>query len=237
MTEAAQELKAKILDLIRSEINQETDRATKRNQLIKAVSVLTDGKIPTEGFSEDSEIIKEYLSDDLIGNSLKQVITTLETLKPMNPDEIEFFKSVMDLLETEEIKKETVIVEPTPVPETKPEPSATSVVPGQIKGVGYITKVVYLDWFHDVPKYRYFVTDDGKVHELIKMKDCVRKPRLAYDGSIVIDLRKKNRETKTVELNKVIWEAFNPEYRKISYTLGHKDGDTSNCHIDNLYVV
>lgn len=90
----------------------------------------------------------------------------------------------------------------------------------------------YVTWIDDLPKYKYYVTKDGKVHQIQKGEDTYLRPRQIYKHLVINLIQKKSHR-----LDKIVWEAFNPEFRNApKYELGYRDGDFMNCSLDNLYL-
>ena len=241
MTETAKEIISKMLDLLQHELCCEQERADKRSRLERTVSILTNGKVPVGGFKEDSPELQEALKDPIASESIKQVLFAIEQIAPMEADELNYFNYLITTMKGNPFvaiapkasPAPTTTATPTSTPTSTPAPVATQ---SNITGVGRLTQIQYIDWIPDVPKYRYFASDDGKIHEIIKNRDCIRRARVNFQQQLVVDLRKKNGEMKAFRLDELIWQAFNPQYRLITFEIGHKDNDILNCDISNLYL-
>jgi hypothetical protein len=237
MTETAREILNKMLDLLQHELSCEKERADKRSRLEQTVSILTNGKVPIEGFKEDSPELQEALQDPIVSESVKHALFAIEQIVPMKTDEISYFNNLITTMTDNPFVAITPKVSPAPTTPTAPTTTATpTATQSNVTGVGKLTQIQYIDWIPDVPKYRYFASDDGKIHEIIKNRDCIRRARVNFQQNLVVDLRKKNGEMKAFQLDKLIWQAFNPQYRLISFELGHKDNDILNCDLSNLYL-
>lgn len=236
MTETAREILNKMLDLLQHELSCEKERADKRSRLEQTVSILTNGKVPIGGFKEDSPELQEALQDPIVSESVKQVLFAIEQIAPMETDEINYFNYLITTMKGNPFVAITPKASPAPTAPTTTATATPTTTQSNVTGVGKLTQIQYIDWIHDVPKYRYFASDDGKIHEIIKNRDCIRRARVNFQQHLVVDLRKKNGEMKAFRLDELIWKAFNPQYRLISFELGHKDNDVLNCDLSNLYL-
>lgn len=237
MTETARKILNKMLDLLHHELSCEKERADKRSRLEQTVSILTNGKVPIGGFKEDSPELQEALKDPIVSESVKQVLFAIEQIVPMHTDEISYFNNLITTMTDNPFETITPKISSAPTTPTAPTTTATpTAIQSNVTGVGKLTQIQYIDWIPDVPKYRYFASDDGKIHEIIKNRDCIRRARVNFQQNLVVDLRKKNGEMKAFRLDELIWQAFNPQYRLISFELGHKDNDILNCDLSNLYL-
>ena len=155
-------------------------------------------------------------------------------------DNPEFWKQIKASKEettgdTSEEPTEETTEEPTeePTEETMMESSSNQLAETYIKSANNPElRMVRLTWIKGVPVYRYFVTNTGFIMERIKDRICKKFPRkqLDEDRDLIIQLTDK----KKAKVSHLVWEAFYPEFRNISYTLMYVDGDPNNCALSNL---
>jgi hypothetical protein len=85
-----------------------------------------------------------------------------------------------------------------------------------------------LDWDSSVPKDRYYVSSLGYVYDMIAKKKLEGEQ---------IRLLTNSGKGKTINLKKIVYNAFNPSSRMCGYLrIFTRDGNESNCAIDNLYI-
>lgn len=108
------------------------------------------------------------------------------------------------------------------------ESKAEETVQLPLQTVAADERQIPLDWDSSVPKDRYYVSSLGYVY------DMIAKKRLEGEQ---IRLLTNSGKGKTINLKKIVYNAFNPSSRMCGYLrIFTRDGNEANCNIDNLYI-
>lgn len=85
-------------------------------------------------------------------------------------------------------------------------------------------------------KFQYVVCDNGDVYNKTTQKKLSpsKDPRRPEESPIIYFKTKDNKRTFQYQ-DELIFKAFNPEFRNTSIKPIHKDGNITNCSLDNLY--
>lgn len=149
----------------------------------------------------------------------------------------EIIKQLEELVEAERKAAEEATTKKAPTKVEKPaatptkastESKAEESVQLPLQTVAADERQIPLDWDSSVPKDRYYVSSLGYVY------DMIAKKRL--DGE-QIRLLTNSGKGKTINLKKIVYNAFNPSSRMCGYLrIFTRDGNEANCAIDNLYI-
>lgn len=201
-------------------VNSSNDLTDTEWNLIRSINIMFGNEISSKEYDPNPDL-KKYKKKIEEMNMGKNIIIELfsalcdvrshKESDKISADEIYFLRSfellIEEYLRTKKIPKIEV---------SKPE-----------KSLG----MRYIDWVDDVAKYKYFVTPNGKIHQILKGQDCNVQPR-NIGGYLIFNLKKD----KPYRVDKLIWEAYNPEYRSMDYELEFIDNDPLNTALSNLRV-
>lgn len=201
-------------------INSSNDLMNTEWSLIRSINIMFGNEVSSKKYDPNPDL-KKYKKKIEEMNMGKNIIIELfsalcdvrshKESDKISADEIYFLRSFEVLIE-EYLKTKTI-------PKIEVSKAEKTLGPR------------YIDWVEGVVTYKYFVTPNGKIHQIIKGEDCTVCPR-HVNGFLIFNLKKD----KPCRVDKLIWEAYNPEYRGMDYELEFIDNDSLNTALQNLRV-